>query len=399
MAILGLPTREATRAVSPSAREQGSTATPVSERWTRVLEEARGLGGDNLHLGHLLYLDRKRRDAGLYAMSPAWVRHFADFYASGAFEDVGRFGVRAAKSDSVCCAITGEVLMVERTLSVVGVCPIMSANMREAGDRFQTIQENLRAMGFRDISGSKADVEPWTFKAQGGGASPYVVKVLDAQDHPCEFRVYPASEAGAAGFTGIAGFGDELDLWGKADGANPAAKVLRVLRSRYATQPQAKLHLMSATYDRESEHARLVGMGNVAGQYVARIGEDGARADHAARLRLARSIGSTDPLLVAPPLPPDCNDIPSWVTNPIAPIESAYAKSKGDLREMFGLYGGRLALAGKGSTMTLEDALFMAEQNRELSRPLATRVLSDDGLFDYTGIPGAGSAPGRYRGL
>jgi hypothetical protein len=63
-------------------------------------------------------------------------------------------------------------------------------------------------------------------------------------------------------------------------------------------------------------------------------------------MRLARSIGSTDPLLIASPLSPESPDIPSWVTNPIAPIESAYAKAKGDLREMFSLYGGRLSLAG-----------------------------------------------------
>ncbi len=162
--------------------------------WDRVRDEARALGGDgapDLYCW-LLWVDCCRQRAGLHAMDPAWRRHFRAFYGSGAFEDVGRFGVRAAKSDSVCVALVGEVVLAPRKLEVVGVCPIMSANMREAGDRFTTIKENLGACGFRDISGGKADVGAREFKASGGGNTALVIKLLDAQDHPVEFRVYPA---------------------------------------------------------------------------------------------------------------------------------------------------------------------------------------------------------------
>jgi len=351
--------------------------TPAATRWARAREDAQALAPG--YLGHVLWVDRCRVDSrsGLHAMDPAWVRHLEAFYASGAFEDVGRFGVRAAKSDSISTAITGEVLLVERRLagSIVGVCPVLSANMREASDRFDTIKANLRACGFRDLTGTRGEEPgPFEFKTSGGGNQALKIALLDSQEHPVEFRVLPASEAGAAGFTGIAGFGDELDLW-RSGGANPADKVLRVLRSRYTTQPEARLHLMSASYDRESEHARLIKLGSGNGQYVARIGVEGSARDHADRMRLAALHGLTDPLLCGPPLPPDSPDIPSWVTNPVAPIERAYEMAKGDLRVMFSLWGGRGgALAAEGTG----------------------RVTASPGRY-ASADPRAGSPPVRYR--
>jgi hypothetical protein len=331
-------------------------------------------------------------------MDPHWIQHFADFYASGAFEDIGRFGVRAAKSDSVCRAVLAESLLMRRKLepNIIGVCPVISSTTKEAGDRFETLKEGLRAFGYRDIAGErKLEVdEPFTYKTSGGGSQALQIEFLDAVGHRCQFRIYAATE-NIAGCTAIAGFGDELDLWGKAGGANPAKKVLRVLRSRFATVPQAKLHLMSATYDRDSEHAALIKLGNVHGQFVARLGIKGSAKDYEDRQRLAKARGLTDPLLLAPPLPADCTDIPSWVTNPIAPIESAYDKSKGDLRDMFSLYGGRPDLAGGKSSLTLEDALFLVDANRELSRSIPAEHRSTDGLFDY----GDTIAAMRDRGL
>jgi hypothetical protein len=331
----------------PKAPEEDS---PAAERWARIREQAARLAPG--YLGYVRWVDRCRVDSGtgLHAMDPAWDRHFGDFYETGLLEDVGRYGVRAAKSDSCSTAVTGETLLVERRLagSIIGVCPVLSANMREAGDRFDTITANLRACGFRDLTGTRGEPAPFEFKTSGGGSSPRVIDLLDSQGHTVAFRVLPASEAGAAGFTGIAGFGDELDLW-RVAGANPAEKVVRVLRSRYLTQPEARLHLMSATYDRESYHSQMIADaekaradGRAPTRYVARLGAEGSRKDHEARLRLAKLHGLSDPLLLAPPLPADCPDIPSWVTNPVAPIERAYELAEGNLRVMFGLYGGRV---------------------------------------------------------
>lgn len=366
---------ERARAAEPEAKP---ASAETFDRWGAAREEALRLGGANTYLGFLLWVERRCIDGGLHPLDPQWLYHFEAFYESGKFIDVGRFGVRAGKSDSVCRAICGEVLLIERRLEpgLTGVCPVISKDGRDAADRFNTLQQVLRACGVRNVSAQRRKraedeaappVDPWTFRTAGGGNKAHEIEMLDSQGHIVEFRIYHASERAAAGFTGIAGFGDELDLWGKDTGANPADKVIDVLVSRYATQPEARLHLMSATYDRESKHARMIKAGDTPLQRVARLGERGAAKDYEDRQRLAAAIASTDPLLVGPPMPPDCTDIPCWVSNPIATIESCYAKSDGDLRKMFGLYGGRLSAAGEvrhGSS--LDDLRALAERNRAL---------------------------------
>jgi hypothetical protein len=388
----------------PAAPTQSTEVRDAAESvtgWDRVRREALALGdpSDPELYRYLLWVEGRAMAFGMHALDPSWKRHFRAFYSSGKFVDVGRFGVRAAKSDSVMYAIMGEVLLNLRSLQAdkTGVCPIMSSNMREAGDRFDTAKALLRAVGFRDLTGSKAAVEPRSFKASGGGNAALVIELLDSQDHPVEFRVYPASEAGAAGFTGIAGFGDELDLWGKATGANPASKVLRVLRSRYTTQPEAKLHLMSATYDRESEHAQLIKNGDTMGQYVARLGIEGAAYDFEQRMRLAKLIDSKDPMLCGPMLPPSCADIPCWVTNPITPIEEAYAKADGDLRIMFALFGGRLEASGGGGGAA--QCIYAARVTAALSDRMngRTRIASPD-YVEPMKIKGARPGDARYDG-
>jgi hypothetical protein len=352
------PARERWAALAQelAAEQEGARAAATApggsawgDRWARVREEARALGGANVNLGHLLWVDRACVDAGVYGLTSWWEKDYADFYDSGEAEHVARVGLRGDKSGSGAKAVTAETVLMERVLAptVEARCPIMSANVTEAGDRFTTVCVVLRAMGYTDFLG-RGPHPMGAFKRAGGGiGTPSTIHLHDAQGHEVKFQVSAASESAAAGFTGIAGLGDELDLW-RSGGANPAEKVLRVLRSRYATQPQAKLHLFSASYERESEHAKLVALGRSAGQYVARIGADGAAKDHADRLRLAALHKLTDPVLLAPPLAPDSPNVPSWITNAIMTIEDAYAKSKGNLAEMFALYGGRGGEHGVG---------------------------------------------------
>lgn len=318
--------------------------------------------------GMLLWVERKRKAAGLDPLDPQWLWHFDSFYASGKTVDVGRFGLRAAKSWSVCTALVAESLLMPRRLSVVGRCPIMSSDKSEAGDRFTTICEVLRACGLSEMT--RGEPDSGSFKTSGGGSQANVIELFDFDGHPIEFRTQAASVKGAAGFTGIAGFGDELDLWGRAEGANPARQVVEVLVTRYTTQPDARLHLMSATYDRESYHAELIDGGDTPLRYVARLGERGAEKDMRDRTRLARATGSTDPMLLAPSDPRSVN-VPSWVSNPVAPIEDCYKKADGDIRRMFSLYGAKPELAENGPS---EQWRGLADRNAALVRAVNERT-------------------------
>ncbi len=335
------------------------------DTWARRIEEATALADG--YFGFLLWVERRCVDAKLHAMDRQWLWHFSEFYASEKFLDVGRWGLRAAKSDSVIRALVAESQFIRRVLEpgLVGVCPIMSANMREAEGRFATAKEVLRACGLRDL-GPRTPAEDGGYRTGGGGNAPRTIELKDSQSHPIEFRIYPANEAGAAGFTGIAGFGDELDLWGKPDGANPARRVVEVLVSRFTTQPGARLHLMSATYDRKSYHAELIDQGDTIRQRVARLGVRGAEIDTAARRMLAKRIGSADPLLTTE-AKPDSTNIGCWVSNDsVAPIWDCYVKMNGDLRRMMATHGACPEFAGKGGGWTVAMAEALGRANRTI---------------------------------
>jgi hypothetical protein len=336
------------------------------EIWSQIRKEAAELAPGEF--GQLLWVERACVRAGMHPLDRQWLWHFQEFYASKKRMDVGRFGLRAAKSDSVCRAVTAEVLFTPRRLEpgFVGVCPIMSANMSEADDRFDTIVQVLSSCGLTDLTGNRQS-EAEGFQRSGGGSGARVISLRDAQGYKVEFRVYAASISGAAGFTGIAGFCDEVDLWGKETGANPAKRVFDVLRARYTTQPTAKIHVMSASYHPESEHASMIAEGDTPLQRVARLGVEGAAIDTEARARLAVSIGNSDPLLLKPS-DPMSTDIPAWVSNPVAPIESCYADAKGDIKRLMYLYGGRLNLLGGGraAAIGLEDLRALGDRNRQL---------------------------------
>lgn len=350
--------------VPPPLVVSGGESTWV-EVWSQIREEAAELAPGPL--GQLLWVERACVKAGMHPLDRQWLWHFQEFYASKKRVDVGRFGLRAAKSDSCCRAITAEVLLTPRRLEpgVVGVCPVMSSNMSEADDRFDTIVQVLRACGITDLTGQRRPEEEG-FQRAGGGSSARVISLRDAQGFKVEFRIYPATVSGAAGFTGIAGFCDEVDLWGKEAGANPAKHVFEVLLARYATQPTAKLHVMSASYRHDSEHAQMIAAADTTLQRVARLGDDGAKIDTEARATLAVAIGSHDPLLLTP-ADPKSTDVPCWVSNPMAPIETCYALAKGDVKRMVYLYGGKLnPTGGRAATMGLEDLRALGDRNRQL---------------------------------
>ena len=393
-------------ALSTPAKRDAPVAVVTSDRWARAHEDAASLGPGAI--GHLLWVERKCVDAGLHPMDRQWLWHFSEFYESGKSVDLVCAGLRAAKSASAIRAVAAEVAFTPRILEpgLSGVCPVMAQNMREASDRFDTTLQVLRACGFADLTGKRpprgededSKIAPWAFRASGGGSSARVIALLDSQDHEVEFRIYPASVSGAAGFTGIAGFCDEVDLWGRDEGANPAERVIDILLTRYTTQPNAKLHIMSAPYYRRSYFVRMVDEGDTPLVRIGRLGIDGAVRDESERRRLARLIGSVDPLLLKPAdVTSVC--IPTWVSNPTAPIEQCFKGAKGDVAAMFARFGGQPSLA-EGDGDATAQILGLAEANAAWAASINGSPTRHDNGGSVAPMKVAGARPGdaRYAG-
>ncbi len=307
--------------------------------------------------GYLQMVNARCEAAGLHPMDPWWIGHARKFYASGKMIDVGRVGLRGGKSTNICRMLVADVVYQRRQLerSQVGVCPIMSSGTEEATDRMSTIIEALLAIKLRDCTGTRAKLVRGQFRHSKGVGGERVA-LHDSQGHRVEFRVYPASKAGAVGFTGICGFCDEVDLWrDKATGANPATEVLDLLKYRYTTQPTAHLYIFSAPYGSTSAHSSRIDMGDTPLQYVARLGQKGADKDAQERWQLVGRAGP-DPRLLAPSDPKSVN-IPAWVTSPIVPLSRCYDLAEGDMSKMFSRYGGR----PDGGDSQLDDDAFQLE--------------------------------------
>lgn len=371
------PLRRVTVEEDESGPESGEQ--DGSDAWARVRRECVALGKGRI--GSLLYIDQRCKSYGMFGLDPWWVEHFAAFYDSGKMTDVCRKGLRAGGSASACRAVARAALFQRRDLDpgTVGVVPIMSATRDEATDRFVTITAILRALGRAPKRGGDDEGnhilpggiggEYESTKSTGGGG---LIRTLDSQGHKIEFRVLPALVRHSVGFTGVAGFLDESDLWlddpdsrvpqdGDEDPvmvdmgggrqkayANPAGTIFQRVAERFTTQPEAELLIYSASYKPRSAHSVKVDEGDTAIQYLARLGAHGARLDEEARRELAIAIGSQDPRLLAPG-DPMSSDIPAWVTNRgKASILRCYALSgKGStdserkIGEMLGKYGGR----------------------------------------------------------
>ncbi len=299
------------------------------------------------HLDTLKWIDRRCVAAGMHPLDDWWLATFAEFYATGKLILAGRVGLRGGKSDSVVRALVNDVLFAQRTLDpgVVGVAPILSTDRTEASGRLYAVKRILLACG---IAATREDgVEPLagglggeftsTVTPAGGG----VVRTLDSQGHVVEWRIYPATRNSAIGFTAVGGFCDEIDLWrDRQTSASPASEVLDLLGQRFTTTiATSRLYLFSASYGGESAHTRILDKGDHPLQHVARLGPLGAARDTAARLELAALAVLPDPRLTAPADPKSPN-VPSWVTNPAAPIMVCRNLSS-DLGAMFTRYGGQ----------------------------------------------------------
>ena len=403
--------REAKETPTPTATVTGGTRPTLlhsddAERWAHIKADCARIAPGLL--GSLLWINERCKRAGMQALDDWWIGNFGGFYASDKPEHAGRVGLRGAKSTSIPRALTNDATFTEREIdpTIPGVIPIISVDKTEADGRFATIRGTLRAMGMAPKKPDDSDVpilpdgisgiyESSTL-ASGGG----VIYLTDSQGHGIEFRIYAAKVAGVVGYTGVAGFCDEVDLWIDERGANPAQRVLDLLSLRYTTQPRAHLYTFSASYYPDSAHKRKIDEGDTMQQHLARLGELGAQRDNEARARLAALIKSNDPRLLAKadPMSPD---IPSWVTNPLVSIETCYGKSKERIGPMLALYGGRASEAtGRGGSKawTIEDWTAHREAMRGIGPQRASETDFARLHFDPFG-GGEVAAPARYRGL
>lgn len=307
--------------------------------WKRTREEAGNLAPDEPEWSWLLWLEARLASETKVPWRPMpmwWQRAYRDFWRSGKRQMTGSVGRRGTKSSSNCrVAVCESIFRPRRPEPGTELAwPFMSCDMAEANGRFKTLEALLAAIGLRAVDRA-ADLDIGTFwatKPNQYGRSK--IMLLDADDHPIEFRIMPATVEGASGYTAIGATCDELDLWHDKDGnANPAPTVLKMLRPTLKGQRGAHLYAFSAPFGERGPHTEMVRKGDTDLQHVARLGRDGAALDQAARAALsdlfaeraatARSPEERDRYVsyaadrrLLEAADPDAFHIPSWVANP-----------------------------------------------------------------------------------
>lgn len=184
-------------------------------------------------------------------MSRWWRATFTRFYSSGRRQLVVRAGRRAGKSSSVVRVLVLEALYGEHRIPAgdVGIVGIVSVSRDEAAARLRLVRALLDLLGVR--------------YAERGDS-------IELTSRPVVFRVMTASMSGVVGGTAIAWLCDEVALWRDAEtGANPAAEVLASLTPTIATQPHARIFLVSAPMGDDDAHARAFDDGETSFQEVA----------------------------------------------------------------------------------------------------------------------------------
>jgi hypothetical protein len=307
--------------------------------WKRVREAAGNLAPDEPEWGWLLWLESRLASETANPWRPMptlWARLYRDFWRSKKRQMVGSVGRRGTKSSSNCRVAVVESLLRPRRVEPGTdlAWPFMSCDMAEANGRFKTLKALLSAIGLRAVD-RQADLDIGTFwPTQPNQYGRSKIALLDADEHPFDFRIMPGTIDGASGYTAIGATCDELDLWhDKATNANPASAVLEMLRPTLKGQRDAHLYAFSAPFGERGPHTSLVRRGDTDLQHVARLGVDGAALDEKARRALADMFAAravSDPsaeeraryaryaadvrLLEA--ADPATTAIPSWAANP-----------------------------------------------------------------------------------
>lgn len=182
-------------------------------------------------LARLVEVDARLVAQGFPPISDWWMSTFRSWYLAGPRQLVARVGRRGGKSSSLSRLGVVEGLYGHHDVPPgdLGTVAIVSTRRDEAAKRLRTITAILDALGEE-------------YKPMPGGA--VGVEIVGRR---VAFQVFAASIAGVSGFTGIFVLADEVAKWLDSDtGANPATEVLASIRPTMATQPNARIVLISS---------------------------------------------------------------------------------------------------------------------------------------------------------
>lgn len=334
------------RGAKPLIVEGRARPKVQNERWRSVREEAAALGPGLF--GILLWVDRRLVEKGFPALSPWWVWVLGAFYLAGIRWLILLVGRRGGKSSTLCRVAVVEALFGDHAISPGDplVWPIFSTDMAEARGRLRMIAAVLGVLGIEFAEG------------QLQGRPRIVTKTI--ADHDLEFRVYPATVAGASGFTAPGVTCDEEAKWkDEESGANPAREVLRAVRPTMATQARAHGYRCSSAFGAIGTHHEAITGGDSALHFVARLGPflEEARRGFYAVADLEHSDEDAKTIRAhADGLTEDSPAIPSWIANPtLDPV--ATRLDEPDLSTWLREYGSVASSAGETAFF---DALHLA---------------------------------------
>lgn len=180
-------------------------------------------------------------------LSPWWAALLERFVRSGCLQLVARVGRRGGKSSTACIFAVAFAL----TYAGLGLVPpgdvgwvvFVSVRRDEAMSRLRTIEAVLRVLGVKFVP------------AEGDA-------IIIAGTN-IGFRVQACNVAAVSGWTSILIVADEVAKYRDADtGANPATEVLAALRPTMATQPLARIFLISSPLGPDDAHARAFDAGD-----------------------------------------------------------------------------------------------------------------------------------------
>ena len=177
----------------------------------------------------------QRRGNKWHPMSEFWRKAIARVYFFGSYEAVFRVGRRGGKSSTMCRVIAAEVAYGDHVESGGTTCvfAVIAQDRKEAKQRIETTAEILADCG--------VDCDP---KAES----------IELPALNRAVRVYTATKAGVSGFTAIGVLGDEVAKWRGDDGKNPGKEVIESVRPTMATQPGARLWLISSPWSVDDPH-------------------------------------------------------------------------------------------------------------------------------------------------